>query len=443
MIDAKQKMTEGQPQPSKRFRLALLLCFHIVICCVSLVHVAQYRFPVAFDPTTFHVFFDPARVHVAIFVVAAFALVASLFVFARFSFGYFVGFYFYTMILGYLWLSCFSDLNYDRRLAGISAMASAIAFLLPALLISSPIRQIVTLSPRSFDRLLMFILALGMAAAALGALYNFRIVGIDGIYEYRDKLDTPAPVNYLVTIVSSALLPFAFAGFVANGANWRAAAVVVLLLLFYPITLTKITLFAPFWLVALLLLSKFFSSRIAAILSLLGPMLAGLVALVLFGLHGAPYFVLLNFRMVAVPSVAMDVYNDFFSRHELTHFCQISVLKPIMACPYQEQLSLVMEKAYKLGNFNGSLFVTEGIASVGSLFAPLTVFACGLVIALGNRLSAGLPASFILVSGAVLPQALLNVPLSVALLTHGAGLLFLLWYITPRAIFARNDRTDD
>ena len=34
--------------------------------------------------------------------------------------------------------------------------------------------------------------------------------------------------------------------------------------------------------------------------------------------------------MIAIPSVAMDVYNDFFSKHELTHFCQIWLLKPVM-----------------------------------------------------------------------------------------------------------------
>ena len=60
---------------------------------------------------------------------------------------------------------------------------------------------------------------------------------------------------------------------------------------------------------------------------------------------------------------------------------------------------------------------------------------CGLVVALGNRFSAGLPPSFILVSGAIIIQILVNVPLSTVLLTHGAGLLFLLWYITPRSIF--------
>ena len=94
-----------------------------------------------------------------------------------------------------------------------------------------------------------------------------------------------------------------------------------------------------------------------------------------------------------------------------------------------------MLSAYKLGNFNASLFATEGIASVGVWFAPVTVSICGLVIALGNRLSAGLPASFILISGALIPQLLLNVPLTTVLLTHGAGPLFLLWYITPRTIF--------
>jgi hypothetical protein len=87
------------------------------------------------------------------------------------------------------------------------------------------------------------------------------------------------------------------------------------------------------------------------------------------------------------------------------------------------------------GNFNASLFATEGVASVGLLLAPVSALVCGLVVALGNRLSAGLPPSFILVSGAILAQIMLNVPLTTVLLSHGAGLLFLLWYITPRSMF--------
>ena len=385
--------------------------------------------------TTFHVLFDAARWYVAVAAVMAFALVSSVFVFARFTFGYFVGFYSYTMILGYLWLNSFTDLQYDHRLAGISAAVSAVAFLLPALFISQPIRQILTMTPRSFDRLLTCILILSAATLALGASYNFRLVSLQDMYEYRAKIDAPVVLNYLVTIVSSALLPFAFAGFVARKARWRAAAVLILLLSLYPITLTKITLFTPLWLVAMLLLSRLFEARIAVVLSLLAPILLGLALITVFPLPAAFYFSTINFRMVAIPSVAMDVYNDFFSSHPLTHFCQISFLKPIMHCPYQDQLSVVMERTYNLGNFNASFFATEGIASVGVLFAPVATFVCGLVIALGNRLSSGLPTEFILVSGAILPQVLLNVPLTTVLLTHGAGILFLLWYVTPRSLF--------
>jgi hypothetical protein len=122
------------------------------------------------------------------------------------------------MIAGYLWLNSFADLQYDHGLAGISATGSAVAFLLPAPFISAPVRQIFTMTPRSFDRLLTAILLLGVATIAIGAAPNFRLVGLGEMYEYRAKLDTPKAVNYLVTIVSSILLPFTFAGFMAH---WR------------------------------------------------------------------------------------------------------------------------------------------------------------------------------------------------------------------------------
>ena len=180
------------------------------------------------------------------------------------------------MILGYLWLNCFTDLNYEHRLAGFSAAASAVAFLLPALFISSPVRQPYPLTARSFDRLLTAILLLCIATVAVSAIYNFQIVALEKIHEYREKLNTPAFLRYPITIVSTALLPFAFAGFVTSKAPWRAAAVLVLLLFFYPITLSKTALLTPFWLFAALVFSRFFEARIAALLLLLAPMFAGL-----------------------------------------------------------------------------------------------------------------------------------------------------------------------
>lgn len=426
---------------AERIGIACLMCLHTAICCVSLVYLADSKFQVSFDPVPFHIFYDPARLHLAVAVVTAFALVSVAFCFARFSFGYAVGFYFYTMISGYLWLNCFSDLNYDHKWSALSAAASAVTFLVPALFIISPIRQIYSMSAIAFDRLLTAILLLAAAVAIWGALYNFRIVGIRDIYDFRDRMESPAIVSYLVAIASSALLPFAVAGFIARKAYWRASLALLLLLLFYPITLSKLALFAPLWLIGMLLLSKIFDTKIAVIMSLLGPLVVGLILHVTFTAKSSLYFSVVNFRLVGVPANALDIYNDFFSRHDPTYFCQISLLKRIMSCPYQDPLWTLMQKAYDLGNLNASLFATEGLASVGLLFAPIATFGCGLVIALGNRLSAGLPPRFILLSGGVLLPILLNVPLSIVLNTHGAALLFLLWYITPRGIFEKDGTT--
>jgi hypothetical protein len=127
-------MIDHQPA-AERIRIACLIFLHTAICCASLVYLADGKFQVSFDPAPFHIFYDPARLHNAVAVVAAFALVSIAFWFARFSFGYAVGFFFYTAISGYLWLNCFTDLNYDHKSSALSAAASAVTFLLPALFV--------------------------------------------------------------------------------------------------------------------------------------------------------------------------------------------------------------------------------------------------------------------------------------------------------------------
>lgn len=429
-MNASETLAGRRPHSAQAIGLLFLICFHVVLCCVSLVYLSHYH-------PEFHIFFDPSRLHVAVVPVAAFALVSYFFIVADFSFGYFVSFYFYTMVVSYLWLNCFSDSIYNHPLGALSAAASAVAFMLPALFISSPIRQRYSLSPTGFERLLSLILVLAAATIAISALYNFRLVSLERIYDFRNDLRFPIVLNYWIGIISNALLPFAFACFAFRANYWRAGIALALLMLFYPITLSKLAFFTPAWLLAMVLLSKMVETRITVVLSLLLPMLAGVILIAIFPKAALPYFDLINHRMIAVPSSSLDIYNDFFSTHDLTHFCQITPLRLIVNCLYQDPLAIVMNKAYGLGNLNASLFSTEGIASVGPLFAPVSVFACGLVIALANRLSSGLPPRFILVSSAIYPQILLDVPLTITLLTHGAALLFLLWYVTPRSAFER------
>jgi hypothetical protein len=427
-------MFRSRQLASGRLAVALLILLYIVVCCLSSIYVTQLFY-------MFRMTYDPARLVGAGVAVAAFTPVLLLFIFARFSFGYFVGFYFFSMSLGYLWLSFFSDYTYDRRTALLSGVTSAVVFLLPALYISSPIKQLGSMSLRTFDRLLTVIFLTCLLTVAVGASYNFKFVNPEDASDLRTDA-FPTILNYLIGITSSSLLPFLFACYVARKDWWRAGAVLVLLVFYYPVAVSKVAFFAPAWLAAMALLSRLAGVRVAVILSVLIPTSIGLMLIFLlrddplFSEGAMSFFKIVNLRMIAIPSIAMDVYNDFFSKHDLTHFCQIRMLKPFIDCPYQSPLSIVMLNNYPFGgNFNASLFATEGIASVGLLLAPVSAFACGLVVALGNRLSAGLPPSLVLISGAILVQMLLNVPLSTAMLTHGAGLLFLLWYITPRSIF--------
>jgi hypothetical protein len=438
-------MESGEMTPRERWQtiadrvetpagLGVLILLNTVSLCLSFVMLYYRKTPDYPDPAPFHILFDLSQLAVTVATTAAFLLAGFAFLFARFSFGYLVGFYLHTMLLGFIWLNCFSDLDHDHLLAGISAAASGIAFLLPAVLIVSPAERVRELSPRIFEYLLRIILLQAVATIIAAGIYNFRFVAIENIYDYREKLEFPRAIAYLIGLNTSALLPFAFACFVLRRNVWRAGVVLLLALLFYPITLSKLAIFAPAWLLFLTALSQFFRIRTAAVLSLLLPLLTGNLAWLL----GAPasIFYTINFRMLIIPSGALDIYNHYFLHHDLTYFCQIGILKSVMSCTYSEPLSLVMRDAYGLGNLNASLFATEGIASLGPYWAPISAVVCGLVVALGNRLSAGLPPGFILISAGMLPLIFQNVPFSTVLLTHGLLLLFVLWYVTPRTMFA-------
>ncbi len=98
------ELSAGSKYVSRRhqFRPGLIpfLCLHIITCCVSLVCVASSYADL--------VEFDGHNLFAALLIVTSFSFVALLFTIAPFSFGYFLGFYFYTLILGYLWLVEFS-----------------------------------------------------------------------------------------------------------------------------------------------------------------------------------------------------------------------------------------------------------------------------------------------------------------------------------------------
>jgi hypothetical protein len=417
-----------------RHLVFFLICLHVAACCASLGYVVEF-----YGYALRNSISDQTNLVNSSIMALPFALTAILFSVSKFSFGYVLGFYFYTVIFGYLWLLPFSSLHYDRVVAYASAYGSGLCLLLPILFLTGARPRNALLSVRTFNKIAGGLAIVSILTAFVGALHNFRLVGLSEIYNYRDQLSFPAWLTYLFGSVSNVVLPFLYATLIMQRRIWLALSTLAILFFLYFITLSKLELFAPPWLVFLTILSFCFEQRVAAVLSLLIPISLGIVAaaVVRSGIadHDSlfNYFGLVNFRMVAVPSIGLHFYNDFFSTHEVTYFCQINAVKIVLNCPYEDPLAILMAKAYDFGNFNSSLLATEGVASVGTVFAPLMVFVCGLILALGNYASSGLPGRFILLSSGIVCQTFVNVPLTITTISYGAGFLFLLWYLTPAA----------
>ena len=418
-------MTPFQPERSRGDApVALLLGAFLILNCVSLTAVLHSSTPG--DPE-----FWPA-----VSLMFAATLFIPLFMRARFSFGYLIGFSFYCLIASFLWLSFFTEGTYDRTEARLSAAASLLLVLLPLLFQAKPLRSRFTLSPQTMNRASLAVLAFAVVVIAWNAVYGFALVSTAEADRLRGTLSRPTILSYLDGWLVGALLPFAFAWFATRQRYLHAALSVILIVAFYPVLLNKTVAFAGVWLPFLFILFSLVEARRATVLALLLPMLAGLIVLLLtyVGLPNKIFALVfggVNYRMLAFPSWALERYFDFFAHHDLTHFCQIGIVRSFTGCPYQIQLGVEMEQHYHMGNLNGSLFATEGIASVGPMLAPLSALICGLILSIGNSVSAHLPRRLVATSAGVAMQVLVNVPLSTTLLSNGLLLLFLLWYVTP------------
>jgi hypothetical protein len=418
-------MSQAFPVNARRDAiLTLLLLAFLILSCVSMTAVLQ-------TSTPGNPMFWPA-----VASTMAFAIFIPLFMWARFSFGYIVGFNFLCMIASYTWLSYFIVGDYDHAQARLSVAASLLLLLIPLLFQVAPLRPRFTLSPRTMNRLLLGVLAVTVVVLPWNAMYGFALVSTAEADRIRSTLSPPTVLSYIDSWLVGALLPFTFAWFATHRRHGLAALTVVLIAAFYPVLLNKTVAFAGIWLPLLFILFSLFEARRATVLSLLLPLVAGLIAVWLneLGLPRLLYQLVyggVNYRMLAFPAMALDRYFDFFAHHDLTHFCQIGIVRRIAGCPYQFQLGAEMDQYYHMGNLNGSLFATEGVASVGPMLAPLSAFACGLILSIGNSVSAHLPKRLVATSTGVAMQVLVNVPLSASLLSNGLLLLFLLWYVTP------------
>jgi hypothetical protein len=312
-------------------------------------------------------------------------------------------------------------------------VASFIAFAVPALFLTRQMPKRDWITHRQMNLVLYCFILFSALTVANGYSSGFYFI-LDFVEAEakRGALRYPTWMNYAISISCTTILPFAYAWFVVQRRYAIAAVVLCLILLFYPITLNKTVLLTPFWLVALTMLLRFVPAKPAVVLSLMIPMLFGIIVHMAQPIETRAIFGLINFRMLAIPASGIDHYAHFFSTRPVTGFCQINIIGALFQCQMPDQLGVMLARVYATGNYNASLFATEGLASVGPYFAPFVALLCGVVIAFGNMASSRLDPTFIFLSSSALVQAVTNIPLSTVMVTHGGALMFLLWLLTPR-----------
>ena len=132
-----------------------------------------------------------------------------------------------------------------------------ILFLIPALFLHPRPKLPFTLSCRAFDAVLLLILLLALLTILAAATYNFRLE-YGSLTELRTELFTarlrselrfPTPVRYAIGISPVHFYHLRLRALLLRRQHWKAAASLALMALFFPITLSKTTLFAPAWLI--------------------------------------------------------------------------------------------------------------------------------------------------------------------------------------------------
>src|SRR5207247_1161367 len=130
------------------------------------------------------------------FTLLVFSSASMLFLFVRFSFGYMVGYAFLITGMNFIWLTNFSKLSYDHELASLVVAGSILLFLLPVLLLGTGARRRMEIAPLAFVLLIRGAVVVLIATLLFAGSYNFRLVGLGSIYDFRDQIGFPLVLSY-------------------------------------------------------------------------------------------------------------------------------------------------------------------------------------------------------------------------------------------------------
>lgn len=291
-----------------------------------------------------------------------------------------------------------------------------------------------------------------LLSAILGALtvvsfavfvFNYHqymhLVSFEDVYDLRfesSRIDKGALVNYLTSWLSFCFLPFYFARGILRKSLIDIGFGLQGSLLIYAATGSKAAILMGLIIYALHLLfgsGKDFLFRLLAALTV-----AVLLVVALVPDEGPWSFVksILLLRVLGVGGWTMSVYYDYFSSHGFTFYTHIGPVNALTGgYPYGEySLGQIIGLEYSgsaEANFNANFWASDAFAALGIAGVPVVTAALCAVFFAINRSAKGYSTEFVVLWLSGFWLALLNVPLTVALLSGGGLMTMLLLWAAP------------
>jgi hypothetical protein len=279
----------------------------------------------------------------------------------------------------------------------------------------------------------------GASILALLVSYGsyMRLVSFEDVYELRfesNEAERGALTDYLVSWLSYCFLPFYMARGIVRKSWVEGSIAAIVGLLIYAATGSKAAVLTPAIVIALSILfgvGGAFLFRLLCVLTVVVVLVAALLP------NDPPLLwikSILLLRVLGTGGWTMSHYYEYFSNNGFTYYTHIGAVNALTgAYPYDYALGQLIGLEYSgsaEANFNGNFWASDAFAALGVLGIPIVTIALALVFSWINRIASAYSARFVFLWLSGFWLALLNVPLSTALLSGGGlvtiGLLWLL-----------------
>lgn len=336
--------------------------------------------------------------------------------------------------------------NWQRADDELVLLQASVAASMAILLRASALGTNSTVTPFRANQRLSAIVGGLTAVSIVVFVFNYyqhmRLVSFEDVYELRfeaNQIDKGTFVNYLTAWLSYCFLPFYFAQGVLRKNLIDICVALLGSVLIYAATGSKAAILMGFIIYALHLL---FGSGKNFLFRLLTALVVAVALTVsLLPDDGLLLWVksILLVRVLGTSGWTMSTYYDYFTTNGFTFYTHIGPVNALTgAYPYGEySLGQIIGLQYSgsaEANFNANFWASDAFAALGIAGVPVVTAVLCAVFFIINRAAKGYSTQFVVLWLSGFWLALLNLPLSVALLT-GGGLMtvLLLWVASPLA----------